>query len=171
MSIQLFVVSLFPLFGLFQLVLWNSERRQTASKGKILKSVCVCLHPEVSQSRWIDRFSDLFPLFDVFPSFLGSTVTCCQKAAETYSSGSCTGFTPVSLTEVAVATPSSKHRGKITQKSRIIHWWKNFIIEMRFIAFKKHKGKFTKNIQRGDVHNFFRIESVYYVKNSKFAQK
>ena len=142
MSIQLFVVSLFPLFGLFQFVLWNSERRQTASKGKILKSVCVACIPRFHNPDELTGFLTCFPFFGVFPSALEPIVTLAKKVDETHSSGSCTGFAPVSLTDFLNGKSSSNHLGKN-----------------------------TKNIQRGDVHNFFRKESVHDVKKSKFAQK
>jgi hypothetical protein len=60
-------------------------------------------------------FLTCFPFFDVFPSVLKPTVTCCQKVDETHSSGSCTGFAPVSLTDSDTASSSSKHRGKNTK--------------------------------------------------------
>jgi len=76
-------------------------------------------------------FLTCFPSFDVFPSVLEPTVTFVKKVDETHSSGSCTGFTPVSLTDFRSGKSSSNSRGKN-----------------------------TKNIQLVGVHNFFNKEYV-----------
>ena len=93
------------------------------------RSVAVYLHPEVFTTDHLTGFLTCFPFFDVFPSVLKPTVTIVIKVDKTHSSGSCTGFAPVSLTDSDTASSSSKHRGKN-----------------------------TKNIQLSSVYNFLKIQ-------------
>ena len=77
-------------------------------------------------------FLTCFPFFDVFPSVLKPKVTCCQKVDETHSSGSCTGFTPVSLTDFAWQNPHQIIKAKIQKNStwRCAYFFRNLTSDM-----------------------------------------